>query len=137
MKDRRTNRGSFQIESRNNAFHVEFTRRVVDGEMVNDLHCLVGDLHDDKSLRGVVFHLGHFGFRFGPACRISPSIAKLGPDAGMSVLTRLEKSLAMIERLPHPIIVVLDGPIGSVGLELALVADLTISTPTTVFYLGG
>jgi enoyl-CoA hydratase/carnithine racemase len=117
--------------------HIKFMRSLFDAEMVNNLYSLIGDLEEDRSLRGVVFHLGRIGSRLGLAGRLAPSIAQLGPSTGMNVFTHLEKALAALERLSRPTVAVLDGPIGSVGLELALVADLTIATPDTVFYVQG
>src|SRR5262249_53419478 len=110
---------------------------VVDTELVGELSRLVGDLADDPSVRAVVLHLGRVQHGLGPTGRLDPAIAELSPGDGMSVLTRLEKVLAALERLPRPTAAVLEGPIGSVGLELALVADLVIAAPDTVFYVPG
>lgn len=126
-----------RIERRDDIVHVKFMRCFFDAEMVNNLYSLIGDLEEDKSLRGVVFHLGRVGSRLGPVGRLAPSIAQLGTSTGMKVFTHLEKALAALERLSRPTVAVLDGPMGSVGLELALVADLTIATPKTVFYVQG
>lgn len=126
-----------RIERRDNVSHIELMQCLIDAEMVNDLYDLIGDLEEDRSLQVVVFHLRRGEFYFGPAGRLALSIAELGLDAGMTVFTRLEKVLAALERIDLPSVIVLDGPIGSVGLELALVADLTIATPNTVFYIDG
>ena len=128
---------------RNDIVHIEFIEAVVNSAVVESLSVLVGDLADDASARGVVFHLGcvRGGLepvgRFEPVGRLDPTIADLAPGDGLKALTRLEKVLAAVERLPRPTAVVLEGPIGSVGLELALIADLTIASPDVVFYVPG
>jgi len=126
-----------RTQRRNGVVHVELVRCVVDTDLVGELSRLVGDLADDPSVRAVVFHLGRVQYGLGPAGRLDRAIAELGPGEGMSVLTRLEKVLAALERLPRPTAAVLEGPIGSIGLELALIADLTIAAPDTVFYVPG
>jgi enoyl-CoA hydratase/carnithine racemase len=125
------------VRRHNGVVHIEPVRPTVDAETVAHLSQLVGDLADDPSVRAAVFHLGRGRHGPGPAGRLDPGIGRLAPGDGLSVLTRLEKVIAALERLPCPTVAVLEGPIGSVGLELALVADLTIASPDTVFYVSG
>jgi enoyl-CoA hydratase/carnithine racemase/predicted TIM-barrel fold metal-dependent hydrolase len=129
--------GSLRIERREDVIHIELARPVVDEGVTHELYELIGDLEDDSSIRPLVFRLGRGGFRRGPFGRLAPSIAELGPDDGLAVFTHLEKVLVTLERLPRATVAVLDGPMGSFALELALVADLTIATPNTVFYVQG
>jgi 2-(1,2-epoxy-1,2-dihydrophenyl)acetyl-CoA isomerase len=126
-----------RTERRNGVVHVELVRPVVDAQTVRELSRVVGDLADDPSVRAAVFHLGEARCDLGPVGRLDPAIGRLAPGDGLSVLTRLEKVIAALERSPCPTVAVLAGPIGSVGLELALVADLTMVAPDTVFYVSG
>jgi enoyl-CoA hydratase/carnithine racemase/predicted TIM-barrel fold metal-dependent hydrolase len=128
---------AWRIKQRNGIMHVEFLRCVVDAETVNDLFTFISEFGADSSCDGVVFRFGRGQFGAGPAGRYSRSIAALGPGPGLTVFTRLEKTFAALERWIRPSVLVLDGPIGMVGLEFALVADLTIATPNTIFYLQG
>jgi enoyl-CoA hydratase/carnithine racemase/predicted TIM-barrel fold metal-dependent hydrolase len=126
-----------QIEHHSPVVYVRFTKRLIDASTIDELYQLIGEIEEDTAIKGLVFRLGRVGPHLGPAGRLAPSIARLGPNAGVRAFTHLEKVLATLERLPQPGIVLLDGPIGSVGLELALVADLVIATPETVFYIEG
>lgn len=67
--------------------------------------------------------------------QLSPQIAELGASDGLRAFSRLEKSLSSLERMNKPAAVVLDGPTGTLGLELALVSDLRLATASTSFEL--
>jgi enoyl-CoA hydratase/carnithine racemase len=128
---------ALHLENHAGVLHVRLLVASLGEPEIRAMYDAVGDAEQDDSVRAVVFHLRPVGPGVRASGRLADGVATLGPSQGMSVFTRLEKTLASLERMPKPTAAVFDGPIGTIGLELALVVDLKLATPDTVFYIQG
>jgi enoyl-CoA hydratase/carnithine racemase len=116
--------------------HIRFGTTQADGVVIDALYDAVADLEETEKYKAVVFHVRPVGEGVeAMSGQLSPAIAELGASDGLRVFSRLEKSLSAIERMNKPAAVVLDGPTGTLGLELALVSDLRLATASTSFEL--
>jgi enoyl-CoA hydratase/carnithine racemase len=118
------------------ALHVHFNRTQADAATIDALYDAIADLEEAARFKAAVFHVRPPGDDVEPISgQLSPLIAGLGASDGLRAFSRLEKSLSSLERMNKPAAVVLDGPTGTLGLELALVSDLRLATATTSFEL--
>lgn len=124
------------LQEEDGLLHVKFGRHEIDAVAIDALYDAMADLEEEDAHKGVVFHLRPAGSDPGSvAGQLSDELATLGASDGLRAFTRLEKSLASIERMNKPSAVVLDGPTGTFGLELALVSDLRVGTASPKFLL--
>jgi enoyl-CoA hydratase/carnithine racemase len=116
--------------------HVHFNRTQADAATIDALYDAVADLEETERFKAVVFHIRPADpDAEAVSGQLSGQIAQLGASDGLRAFSRLEKSLSSLERMNKPAAVVLDGPTGTLGLELALVSDLRLATPKTSFEL--
>lgn len=123
------------VQRSERAIHVSLDRDEIDADAVIELYSFVGQLEDDQSSRALVFHLEGADRPADSVGRLAESIAYLGTNVGMTIFTRMEKVLNILERLARPTVAVVDGRIGSFGLEISLISDLTIATSRTEFHV--
>ena len=127
---------ALDLREADGALHVHFNRTQADAAMIDALYDAIADLEETERFKAAVFHIRPPGDDVEPISgQLSPSIAALGASDGLRAFSRLEKSLSSLERMNKPAAVVLDGPTGTLGLELALVSDLRLATATTSFEL--
>lgn len=127
---------ALDLREADGALHVHFNRTQADAAMIDALYDAIADLEETERFKAAVFHIRPAGDDVEPISgQLSPMIAGLGASDGLRAFSRLEKSLSSLERMNKPAAVVLDGPTGTLGLELALVSDLRLATPTTSFEL--
>ena len=127
---------ALDLREADGALHVHFNRTQADAAMIDALYDAIADLEETERFKAAVFHIRPVGDDVEPISgQLSPSIAALGASDGLRAFSRLEKSLSSLERMNKPAAVILDGPTGTLGLELALVSDLRLATPTTSFEL--
>jgi enoyl-CoA hydratase/carnithine racemase len=116
--------------------HIHFNRTQADAAAIDALYDAIADLEETERFKAAVFHVRPPGDDVEPISgQLSHQIAQLGASDGLRAFSRLEKSLSSLERMNKPAAVVLDGPTGTLGLELALVSDLRLATSTTSFEL--
>ena len=127
---------ALDLREADGALHIHFNRTQADAAMIDALYDAIADLEEGERFKAAVFHIRPPGDDVEPISgQLSPSIAALGASDGLRAFSRLEKSLSSLERMNKPAAVVLDGPTGTLGLELALVSDLRLATATTSFEL--
>ena len=127
---------ALDLREADGALHVHFNRTQADAATIDALYDAIADLEETERFKAAVFHVRPPGDAVEPISgQLSPLIAGLGASDGLRAFSRLEKSLSSLERMNKPAAVVLDGPTGTLGLELALVSDLRLATATTSFEL--
>jgi len=127
---------ALDLREADGALHIHFNRTQADAAMIDALYDAIADLEEAERFKAAVFHIRPAGDDVEAISgQLSPSIAALGASDGLRAFSRLEKSLSSLERMNKPAAVVLDGPTGTLGLELALVSDLRLATATTSFEL--
>jgi enoyl-CoA hydratase/carnithine racemase len=127
---------ALDLREADGALHVHFNRTQADAAMIDALYDAIADLEETERFKAAVFHVRPPGDDVEAVSgQLSPMIAALGASDGLRAFSRLEKSLSSLERMNKPAAVVLDGPTGTLGLELALVSDLRLATATTSFEL--
>lgn len=99
-------------------------RLVLNGELLTarsarELTAVVQELGEDRSLRAVVLDSSGADFCPGAAEDLDPLELRVNPATALAALRM-------------PVIAVLRGAVTSVGLELALVADLRLAAPDTI-----
>ncbi|MQY11001.1 Enoyl-CoA-hydratase [Streptomyces sp. RB5] len=64
----------------------------------------------------------------------APTVPVFPPDAGIALVTKWERALRRLERLPAATVAVAHGSCGGPALDAFLTADLRIAAPGTVFW---
>ncbi|MGF1599662.1 MAG: enoyl-CoA hydratase/isomerase family protein [Acidimicrobiales bacterium] len=93
-----------------------------DGEIADALVAAIGSLVEDREVRVVILASRSTGFCTGLADGFEPLTVDPDPAAALA-------------RLRPPVMAVIDGPCLSVGLEVALAADLRLCSPAATFAL--